>query len=360
MAKILLVTHIFPPAVDGGSRVIFKFGEYLKSQGHQIMVLTSNANSSDDFTHRYKPVLNQGLPVYTIFHKPLKRISKVLAKGPIFKLLPFLKFLISCLRFHPNYIIAGPLPTSSVIYALILKKVTGAKLIINASFHPTDPEFSQPLLINCLKSADYLWTLTDFETNYFHQHFNIPLSKMINVGNGIDSSLIIQKAPPKMSKKILFIGSFSAHKGLETLFAAFQLLPHGFTLTVAGKPALHHIDIPHNVKIISNFTDKSLSKIIDNCTILVSPSTQESFGLVLLEAMARGKPVIAADIPASTELIDKSKAGLTFISGNSPDLAKKIIWLCVNNNQTYTQNGISFAADHTWDKIGDRLWQKIQ
>lgn len=49
MANILLVTHIYPPATDGGSKVIAKIGDHLQSHGHQTMVLTSNCSSTDDF-----------------------------------------------------------------------------------------------------------------------------------------------------------------------------------------------------------------------------------------------------------------------------------------------------------------------
>jgi glycosyltransferase involved in cell wall biosynthesis len=352
MARFLLVTHIYPPAIDGGSRVIAKMGEYFRSQGHEIMVLTSDATSTDDFTHAYQRVNNPGLPVYTTFHRPLKLISKVLSKGPIFKIVPFFKFLFLCFKFKPDYIIAGPMPTTTILYARLIRLFTHSKLIINASFHPTDPEFHQPILINTLKSADFVWTLTDFETNYFHKNFGIPKSKLINIGNGIDSSLIT-KSPTIVKNKLLFIGSFSAHKGLETLFAAFKLLPKKYSLTIAGNPTLHKLNIPKNIKVLTNFKSKKLAHIIDQCSILISPSTQESFGLVLLEAMARGKPVIAANIPASAELVKKSKGGLLFEPGNPQDLAAKILKISLD------RHGLSYAINHTWDKIGESLWQKI-
>jgi hypothetical protein len=47
--KVLLISHIFPPAVDGGSKVVYKLGQYLKSQNHQILYLSSNCSSTDDF-----------------------------------------------------------------------------------------------------------------------------------------------------------------------------------------------------------------------------------------------------------------------------------------------------------------------
>lgn len=382
--KFLIITHIYPPAVDGGSKVVFKLGEYFKNQGHQILTLTSNCSSTDDFTHPYQPsstihcspITIHYLPVYTFLHRPLKLFSKVLSKGPVFKLIPFIKFLNSCLKFRPDFIIAGPLPTTTILYANFIKKLTGAKLLINASFHSTDPEFHQPLLINALKSTDFIWTLTDFETNYFHQHFQVPLSKMINVGNGVDRQLLIRnyELRIKKSKNLLFIGSFAKHKGLETLIDAFSILCSQFTdhysLTLAGQPTLYSStidnkikslppDIRSRIKITYNFKSSTLADLLDQSTVLVSPSTQESFGLVLIEAWARGIPVIAANIPASTELITKSNGGLLFEVNNPSDLVAKIISL-LNHKNNYGLNGYKYVKSHfTWDKIGESIWQKI-
>lgn len=364
MARFLLVTHISPPAVDGGSRVIHKIGDYFRNSGHQVMTLSSNANSTDDFTRHYTPLKNHYLPVYTIFHRPLKLFSKVWSRGPIFKIIPFSIFLFKCIRYHPKYIIAGPLPTTIVLYANFIKKITGAKLVINASFHHTDLDFHQPTLIRALKSADIIWTLTKFETNYFHNHFGIPFSKMVLLGNGIDNSLLTSYRLPVTNYKLLYIGSFSAHKGITTLIDAFKLLDKKYTLTLAGQKTLYSPIVESKINSLSksissrininyNFKTSELANLLDNSSILISPSTQESFGLVLLEAMARGVPVIAADIPASIELIKQSQAGLIFKSGNTADLAQKIrtIKPC--------KYGITYASTHTWDKIGKSLWQKI-
>jgi glycosyltransferase involved in cell wall biosynthesis len=404
MSRILLISHIFPPAIDGGSHVVYKLGEYFASQGHTIVTLSSDVSSTDDFTHSYqslhstpktvndKIIISHRLPVYTFLHRPLKLLSKLLpffsvfSKGPIFKFVPIFKFIFFYLKFRPNYIIAGPLPTTIILYARFLRFLSrlfslNTKLIINASFHPTDKEFHNYFLVNTLKSADFVWTLTDFETNYFHKNFNIAKSKMINVGNGVDSTLITKIPHPKSRNtlNLLYIGSFASHKGIETLIDAYTMLfkhqkrlPYKvLTLTLAGQPTLYSpvieskiaslpTKVRSNIKIIYKFKTKELGPLLDQSTILISPSTQESFGLVLLEAMSRGVPVIGANIPASSELISRSSAGLTFKVGNADNLAKKII-LIQNSKvyQLYSSNGLSYALDHTWDKIGKNIWQKI-
>ena len=52
MTKVLLLSHIFPPAIDGGSRVIYKLGQQFKAKGYDTLYLSSNCFSTDDFSKK--------------------------------------------------------------------------------------------------------------------------------------------------------------------------------------------------------------------------------------------------------------------------------------------------------------------
>ena len=366
--KILLITHIYPPAVDGGSRVIFQLGQYFHRHHHQLLVLTTDCRSIDDFVNPNSvSVSNCGLPVYKHLYRLLKPFP-LLRKGPIFKLIPFLKKLISIINFHPDFIIAGPLPTTIVLYAVFIKKLTAAKLLINASFHPTDPAFSQKPLISALRSADYLWTLTDYETKILHSKFQLPTSKMINVGNGVNASFLISHSPTfPQNPNLLYVGAFAQHKNIESLIDLFCSLAPRYptlTLTLTGQSTLYLPQIKKHLSALSpslrskinfclNFSDQKLISLYDSCTILCQPSSQESFGLTLIEAWARKKPVCVSRIPPFSELISKSSGGV-FLDQitdllNHPPLCRHL-----------GQNGFRFVKKYyTWDKIGDSLWSKI-
>jgi glycosyltransferase involved in cell wall biosynthesis len=398
MAKILCLSHIFPPAIDGGSRVIYKLGQYFQKYGNQILYLSSDCSSTDDFTKTIEtpcPVkgrVGEGfyLPVYHHLRRPLKFINlfipkksylhqllQIAQKGPIFKLLPFLKATVQILKFKPDLIIAGPLPTATILYANFFKKITKSKLLINASFHPTDPDFHRQPLIKTLQSADYIWALTQFETNYFIKNFKINPNKIILAGNGIDKSFLkvspLVKEGIKGRLNILFIGSLSAHKGLDTLIQSFSNLTSDIYLTIAGQKTLYYPQIkkqinslPKNIKskikFIFNFPQNKLPQIIDNCDVLVLPSKQESFGLVLLESWARKKPVIVSDISPLSEIITKTNGGLIFKLDNPIDLAQKISKLLKKPKLGYQlgQNGFNYVKNnYTWEKVGQKIKEKI-
>lgn len=408
MSKILLISHIFPPAIDGGSRVIFKLGQYLESQNHQTLYLSSNCSSTDDFTkpkykrisNIYHPRSNIYLPVYHHLRRPLKFINllipqkfylhqllNVFQKGPVFKFLPFISTVIKIIKFKPDLIIAGPLPTTIVLYANFFKFILRnfihyqTKLLINSSFHQTDPDFHQQPLIKTLQQTDYLWTLTQYETDYFIKKFKIDSNKIILAGNGVDPEFLIKKNKVKKSTiynlktTILFIGSLSAHKEVDTLISAFDEICRqrsNISLIIAGQKTLFYPKIKNQVDhlpkstkskitFIFDFPQKNLSKLIDKSDFLVLPSQQESFGLVLIEAWARLKPVITSDIPTLNEIVQKTQGGLIFKTNQITDLSFQILNLIDHPKtcQQLGQNGFNYVKNnYTWPIVGKKIYQK--
>ncbi len=417
--KVLLLSHIFPPAIDGGSRVIYKIGQYFQSVGDEILYLSSDCSSTDDFTkkkyQRSRPPEHQNtiyLPVYHHLRRPLKLINcfipqktslhqliQILQKGPIFKTIPLLKSIYQILKFKPDLIIAGPLPTTIILYARFIKFLSrvlahqSTKLLINASFHPFDPDFHRLPLIKTLQSADYLWTLTQYESDYFINNFNIDPYKIILAGNGVDQNFLkinqsLKNKSPIFKRKtglpeknfiILFIGSLSAHKGLDTLINSFSLLLKANSyllstkLIIAGQKTLYYPQIKNQIsrlpqkirskiKFIFSFPQKKLSQIIDNCDILVLPSKQESFGLVLIEAWARKKPVIVSHIPSLSEIVNQTQGGLIFQLDNPADLTKKIIKLSQNSQLRHqlSQNGFNYVKNnYIWLIVGNKIKKSL-
>ncbi len=414
MSKILCLSHIFPPAIDGGSRVVYKLGQYFQNQGNQVLFLSSDCSSTDDFTKKVSlfkgktglsgkgfikiPVyhhLRRFLKFINLFIPPktyLHQLLKVFQKGPIFKFIPFIKTTFKIIKFKPDLIIAGPLPTTIILYANFLKKISTIynlrpKILLNASFHPTDHDFHCLPLIKTLQKADYLWTLTQFETNYFIKNFNINPKKIILAGNGIDQSFLKTNKQKKVVPcpvkgrgregfRLLFIGSLSAHKGLDTLITSFSNIyrpKSNISLTIAGQKTLYYPQIkkqiqtlPQNIKskikFIFNFSQNKLSQIIDNCDILILPSKQESFGLVIIEAWARQKPVIVSDIPSLSEITQKANGGLTFKLNNFSNLNQKISKLLKNSKlaNQLGKNGFNYVKNnYTWNIVGRKIKEEI-
>ena len=142
---------------------------------------------------------------------------------------------------------------------------------------------------------------------------------------------------------ILFVGRLEERKGIFVLLAAFRkLLEDGLKvqLRVAGSGRLeekirHYIrdnDI-QNVELLGAVKNAEKQECYSRCDIFCSPAIHgESFGIVLVEAMASGKPVIAAANKGYINILNEKKNDCLCIPGNDTDLYEKLKKLVIDRN----------------------------
>lgn len=134
--------------------------------------------------------------------------------------------------------------------------------------------------------------------------------------------------------EILYLGRIAGEKGLDVLISALGTMLHrDWHLTVAGTgPSTEVMPLVHMAR--GNGVDArtqwcgsvaDIAPVLAKADIVVVPSkAPEAFGLVILEAMAAGRAVIASDSGAQSEIIADGRSGLIFRNGDPADLAEKI------------------------------------
>lgn len=102
---------------------------------------------------------------------------------------------------------------------------------------------------------------------------------------------------------------------------------------------------------------KELSEIYASSDIFVFPSSTETFGNVVLEAMASGLPVIGADAGGVSEIISDGVNGIKFKQRNVLELTNSIFRLIENENlrNKLGENGRKTGLNRSWDKVFDKL-----
>ena len=134
------------------------------------------------------------------------------------------------------------------------------------------------------------------------------------------------------SKRFLAVGRFSyQHKGFDLLIEAFHLFAqknNEWKLVIVGEGPEEgfYRELISKYKLESRieihpFTN-NIQTYYSNAQVFVLSSRWEGFGLVLVEAMAHGLPVISSNLPTSIEIM--GDFGLYFINGNINDLAQKL------------------------------------
>jgi len=157
------------------------------------------------------------------------------------------------------------------------------------------------------------------------------------VPNGIDYTRFRSpRRTPEVFKadktNILFVGRLEKRKGLQYLVSAFSKLKwhqNDVRLIIVGPGTLdkesYHLIAEKNlqdVELIGEVSHTDLPDYYHAADIFCSPATgQESFGIVLLEAMASGKPIVASNIPGYASVITNGKEGILVSPKNTDALA---------------------------------------
>jgi len=131
----------------------------------------------------------------------------------------------------------------------------------------------------------------------------------------------------------LSVNRLFTHKRVDMQMKAFSKLPDEKLIVVgcyeSSRTFREHADYlkkikPKNVEILSWITDKELKELYANCKGFITTSKDEDFGLAPVEAMASGKPVIAANEGGYKESVIQEKAGILIDDINENKLAEAI------------------------------------
>jgi glycosyltransferase involved in cell wall biosynthesis len=150
----------------------------------------------------------------------------------------------------------------------------------------------------------------------------------------VDGSAVRAKLQlPPHHPIVLLVGRIVPHKGIEHLLEAARGVP-GATFVIAGagssldamRRLARTFGVESCVRFLGRVPEARLPEVYASCDVFVLPSVSrlEAFGIVALEAMASGKPVVVADIPGVREVIEDGVEGLLADPINPQDLAEKI------------------------------------
>ena len=156
--------------------------------------------------------------------------------------------------------------------------------------------------------------------------------------------------------RIVFVGRPEPRKGLPVLLRAFERLPEGATLDLVGvRP--DEVAPREGVRAHGRVTDEERARLLAGADVLCAPSLGgESFGLVLVEGMAAGLPVVATRIPGYAAVLPET-AGRLVAPGDEAALAAALGELLADAELRARLGGAGRreAARYDWSRVGDEI-----
>ena len=381
--RIAQLSTRYPPGPGGVERHVREISIRLGTRGHTVRVLTSDLRREFPWER-----LPDSVPRHeeTSFGS-IDRLSVWSLPGELHY--PFFRGLGRALRrTDPDIVHVHTYGTHQVRIADRYRRRHGVPFVLATHFHPItsihggrlrhelrayyDRSVGGPALANaaCL-------TVESREEERLIRGLGFPLPPVRVVPPGFTP--VPDPAPPGLFAKrygipgpfLLYVGRLASNKGLGTLvdaFARFARQDTDLTLVLVGDDGgaeaevarrVRSHDLEGRVRRVGYPADEAmLAGAMRDAAIVVLPSYYEAFGLVLLDAMAQGTPVVATRVGGIPEFVEDGKAGRLVPPHDDGALAEALraLWTDPSARAAMGRYGREVVAPrYTWDALVDRL-----
>ncbi len=402
--RILFLTPAYPPAPGGGERYTRELAQHLASLGCEITVLTSSARGDADFWRgrldtyheRDGAISVQRLVVqpFPLGRRELLAWRKLMVVLSTLKIADSSPILPRMARRFPRIIglesalAAQPRPdlvhgfNASWEYPMLAgwaaARRWGVPFVATPFAHfganprgrmarNTFMQHQQQMLA----AADAVLTLTDVEITGMAA-WGIRPKIIKSIGGGIDPlpnfigvDAIRQKyaLPERFG---LFIGRLNRDKGaIDAANAAVAAnLPIVFVGSQMPDFAKFYAANPHpNIQLLNFVSESDKHALLNACTFLTLPSHSESFGIVILEAWAHGKAVVAADAGGIPALVTDGQNGLLVPYSNLTQLADAFRRVYTDENLAQrlgNEGRATLASRFNWQQVARDVFEVYQ
>jgi len=360
--RIAIVTETFLPLTDGIVTRLCAAIVWLKSQGHEILVVAPDMGMNE-----FHGVKVAGIRARTFFLYKSRKLS-----------LPSRKVRTYLMQFQPDIVhVVNPavLGVAGVYYSKRLK------LPLIASYHTNLPQYLEYYHLPFLKPA--MWGFLRLLHN--QADLNLCTSRTIQAelqkhkfrnvhlwNRGVD----LDKFNPKHKdysmrsfltnghperKVMLYVGRLASEKNIESLKLVLDTMPD-ITLALVG-------DGPHRAFLEQYFSCVNavfcgfmhgieLSKAYASADMFIFPSITETLGLVLMEAMAAGLPIVAAQSGPTCEQIENNVTGIIYNPHVPQDIVSAVVSLADERNRhNISAQALAYVQNYDWTGPSEQLYR---
>jgi glycosyltransferase involved in cell wall biosynthesis len=247
---------------------------------------------------------------------------------------------------------------------LIAARKLGLAFAFTPLRHQRPLGWSSPAFRRLYSDADAVIALTRGEAEWLASHgARRDRLHVIGLGPQNDPAASPERARRELhtdAKIVLFIGQLHRYKGFNELIAAAGLLAGRDALFVFVGPDVRgnsqaFARAGRNVRWLGSVDPELRDSLLSACAVLCVPSARESFGSVIVEAWACGKPVIGGPAAATRELIDDGLDG--FVVPQDPRLIAERVRRLLDDPSLATEMGCrgkeKVERDFSWSAIAN-------
>ena len=340
---IVIGCDTFPPHINGAARFAERLASGLARHGHNVHIITSAFDkNSGTFTeiHDGESMTVHRIKSYRIpQHQSLRYVWPFTLKSKTDKILKELNPDVVHIQSH---LIMGR-------YLIKSAKQQGIRLLATNHVMPENlikytviiPKFLENFVMKMAwKDAGRILSQVDFITTPTRRAADLlekaaGLKDVLAISCGIDASKFANDTPTTNHEpRILFLGRLDYEKHIHNLLKAVALLPKSLKTHVeivgdgGEKKTLEslakELGIDQQVTFLGHITEQELPLAYERATLFAMPSIAELQSIATMEAMASGRPVVAANAMALPHLVHDGDNGYLFEPDNVQEFAQKL------------------------------------
>ena len=368
--NIAIFASAFFPSLGGVEELCRQLAHEFRRRGHVAVVFTERWPRSLPEYEEY-----EGIPVYRIaFRVPAESFKAKLSYAATTRRIR--KRLFALLRHYAIEVLHVQCVSTNAFYALEARATLGLPLVLtlqgelsmDASRLFERSRFAANLLRRGLRNAEAITgcsrqTLSEAET-FFGESFG---DRGRVIYNGIAAGEAEGVSPFSHPRPyVLAIGRHVPQKGFDILLHAMRLLVNKgcpYDLVLAGdgmehatlKELANELSLGDRVVFPGRVNHSTALRLFAGCEVFVLPSRHEPFGIVNLEAMAAGKPVVATRVGGVPEIVVDGENGLLIPPEDAGATANAVEQLFGNETlrQRLGKAGRAHAQRFTWTAIAN-------
>lgn len=361
--KILMVTEWHPLTIGGVQRHVYELSVKLIERGFEVVILTKSNNKKLNTNQDTPPIIEieSITPFQSILTPPnLSRLKEIITK------------------YSPDIIHAHHAFTPTPLLTLhVADKIGIPKILTNHSIAGNSTTSILTLMSRkglmflkyFISKADRIISVSKCAATFIENLLDNDIESIV-IPNGVNIERFHPSKNEANEPTVLFVGRLVHRKGAHILVKAFsnvvKEIPEAKLIIVGEgymKPLLQirakQLKLEENIQFLGRISEEELLKTYQKSRIVVIPSLyRESFGIVALEAMATGKPIIATKVGGLPEIIRDEENGFLIPPGNHRILAEKIILLLSDEKLARRMGliGRKIAVEkYSWNVIAERI-----
>jgi len=383
--RICIVCDDVFPSLGGKGKVAERYAEKLVERGHDVIIFAGRYKNTKGFQRKGK------IRIYRFSGIALPKNN-----GRFFLGMPLPNKISRLLKKYQIDVINLYSWTYLTLTTILAAKVIGIPVLLSIHSQPENltaniginsslvEKYFYKFIVRMCNLSDRVQVVSKFT---YGQLVKYGFKKKIEIiSNGVDLKIFnpnvdyssfTKRFHLENKKIILYVGRLMNEKNVDTLIKSFSIVSkkikdailvivgYGFLRTELEQLS-RSLVISDKVIFTGKISENDLNTPFATANLFVLPSTVELQGLVLLEAMACGKPILVAKskTSAASELVEEGKNGYTFKPYDKKELAKKIIKILSNEKlqEKMSKYNLRKAKEHSIEKSVDKLedvYQKL-